>query len=528
MPTVEQLQSALINAHKAGDTVAAKKLADAITQLMQAKSKEPDDVTVGESARDVARALAQGVSFGTAEELEAAARSLVGPETYEEEVSKIRGEIGAFRERNPLAAYGLEIAGSIPSGLGVARAVSTGLTKAPKIASLLAEGAVTGGLYGAGSTAGGVEERLKGAAIGGLLGGAGTAAIGTALPKVSAAAQRLIDEGVPLTLGQSMGGLPRAAEGFMELLPFARSVIEGAKQEAVEGFGRAAMNRALKPIGLEVSEGISGVQAFDEAFTAISNQYDEIIPKLMVENADQFAVSMRQGIKEAVEEQPSLWGPELAKFSGTVKNIFDKMPKAGKIEGSVLKDIESKLGREATKAFRGGDYSVSEALKSIQASFRQELAKQDKTGSAALKKVNEAYRDILPIEKAVAKAVSSGKLGQFTPKQLLSSMKQQSPRKAARGLAPEQEFVSSAEQIMGGKAAGSFAAPLTGSLAATEALKGNIRPLATLLASGVFSAPIYSKYGLPATRSLLQYTGGLGQNITPAISGLLAGSRVEE
>ena len=54
--------------------------------------------------------LPQGLSFGTADE-EAALRSLMGDETYAENLSDIRSEIKDFAEKNPKTALGLELVG---------------------------------------------------------------------------------------------------------------------------------------------------------------------------------------------------------------------------------------------------------------------------------------------------------------------------------------------------------------------------------------------------------------------------------
>ena len=73
----------------------------------------------------MARAVLQGLSFGTADEAEAALRSLMGDETYSENLSDIRSEIKDFAEKNPKTALGLELAGSLPTalagGAGLAR-----------------------------------------------------------------------------------------------------------------------------------------------------------------------------------------------------------------------------------------------------------------------------------------------------------------------------------------------------------------------------------------------------------------------
>ena len=65
-------------------------------------------------AKDYGRAAAQGVTFGFADELEAKVRSALDSDaSYEDVVQLVRADINDFRQRNPGAAFGTEIAASI-------------------------------------------------------------------------------------------------------------------------------------------------------------------------------------------------------------------------------------------------------------------------------------------------------------------------------------------------------------------------------------------------------------------------------
>ena len=118
-------------------------------------------------AGNLARAIGQGITFGFGDELEARFRALTGDRSYDEEVADIRESIEQFRETNPVAAYGSEIVGSIPTGLGLAGlALRGGLRGAAKI------GALEGSIYGVGEGEG-VEGTATSAALGAGLGAAG-------------------------------------------------------------------------------------------------------------------------------------------------------------------------------------------------------------------------------------------------------------------------------------------------------------------------------------------------------------------
>ena len=135
------------------------------------------------------RAGLQGVSFGFADELEAMARAATSDRTYQQEVKDIREDIEQFRETNPVAAYGTEIAGAIPTGIGLGigllrAGIGTGIRGAAKL------GAIEGGIYGAGEGEG-VEGTIKTAAIGTGIGAVGGAAGEKVVQAATPAAKRI-------------------------------------------------------------------------------------------------------------------------------------------------------------------------------------------------------------------------------------------------------------------------------------------------------------------------------------------------
>ena len=135
------------------------------------------DTGVESSQKDIratVRNVMQGVSFGTADELEAALRSAFGDQTYAENIAMIRDEMKTYSANNPEAAATQELVGAIMT--------PATLLKAPKYIerlSPLARGSVKGGtggfVYGVGSAEGGLGERteegLVSAGVGILIGG---------------------------------------------------------------------------------------------------------------------------------------------------------------------------------------------------------------------------------------------------------------------------------------------------------------------------------------------------------------------
>ncbi len=124
---------------------------------------------------DAARALAQGATFGYADELAAAANTLpvVGSgKSYTENLAAEK----ARNEQIPGAIkYPGEIAGAVGSTIAAApataaAATATGLAKLPGIVRSILGGAAAGGAFGSGNAEPG--QRLEGAGEGALIGGA--------------------------------------------------------------------------------------------------------------------------------------------------------------------------------------------------------------------------------------------------------------------------------------------------------------------------------------------------------------------
>lgn len=130
-----------------------------------------------------ARAVAQGVSFGLADELEAAVRTgaISGPE-YERQRNMLREQQKRFGQDAPIIKTGLEIGGSLIAPLGMARQISrlAPATQSAVIGETLlgqaGRGTAIGAATGAASGYGFAEkdagsEALVGGIFGGVLGG---------------------------------------------------------------------------------------------------------------------------------------------------------------------------------------------------------------------------------------------------------------------------------------------------------------------------------------------------------------------
>lgn len=185
---IEKAKRALVNAHKAGDTAAATKLAKAI------KAKQGSS---GQSkVSGAVDAFTQGASFGFGDELTALEAGILGKtpdgkwfdysksfgERYDDALAAERGQQGDFREENPALSIAAEIAGGVATAGGLAKQGATLVGKTAgrdigaRVGAGMAEGAAYGTAYGTGNADDG--KRLEGAIDGAKLG----AAFGGMLP----------------------------------------------------------------------------------------------------------------------------------------------------------------------------------------------------------------------------------------------------------------------------------------------------------------------------------------------------------
>lgn len=195
-------------------------------------------------------AIGQGAMMGFGDEAEALARSLFGKETYSEAVQDVRDKLAAYREDRPVESMGMELAGGLATGIAGAGRTLVGRGIAKATGSAIGQGL----LSGAGSAEGGVENRLKGAAIGGgaaialpVVGKAivskvpGASAAGQVIGRGASAVQRAIAN---VAERSGLGGVARAVE------PLDMQRIQREAAEALPGgAGARGVTTASMPTG---------------------------------------------------------------------------------------------------------------------------------------------------------------------------------------------------------------------------------------------------------------------------------------
>lgn len=176
-----------------------------IKALEAARARAAEQQAKVEAApRERTRTAAQGLTLGTADEIEAGLRSLFGNRPYEDVLNEIRGSLKAYQEARPIEALAAEAGGAVIPAVGAALlAPFTGgastAAVAPTLGRLATMGALEGAAYAFGTGEGGFAERAArvpgGAvtgAIGGTVAGGVTRAAGGAVNALTDAARRVI------------------------------------------------------------------------------------------------------------------------------------------------------------------------------------------------------------------------------------------------------------------------------------------------------------------------------------------------
>jgi len=224
----------------------------------------------------IGRSMLQGLTFGFADEAEAAmrARATSGPR-YEQELARVRAGIKQYEEQYPVRAFAGEATGSLlPTVAGIFAAPFTGGTSAamtaaragqqaakiPGLASMVTRGAgtgaATGALTGAGTAQGGLEDRVLGATIGGVTGGTlgattpvVTSAVGSGARRVGEATG-LVRQQDPLNKAQEILARKIAQEGMTPEQLAARQAETvrrlGARDETLADIGGEGMRRLAR------------------------------------------------------------------------------------------------------------------------------------------------------------------------------------------------------------------------------------------------------------------------------------------
>lgn len=510
MATLEQLSSALRNAHAAGDVNAARALAGAIKAAQGAAPPSVyDNPNVKKLTGSVQRpetydesSFAQNTSgvnegianmLGTPVDLANAflvnpamqgANALFGtdfqpsqqPFLGSDSIKQMMGQSIKAPTTDPGKQFSRRVfqefgQAAIPVGALASRA-------AQPLRMLASEGALT---LGSGLGAATAQQVAPGSMIAELAGqgiGAGSVAglsrLGrravtpmTVAPERRAMVNTLQQEGVELSAGQTTGN---------KGLQYAESELGGTRAAALtdrqgEQFTRAALRRA----GINANRATPDV--VDDAFTDIGQQFDDLAAR----NTLQIDGQLRNELQQAVGNYEILVPPAMQ--SPLIRRIVDEFiaPQNVAVSGQGYQAARSRLERMARTST---DPQLSMALRDIRTALddamERTLAMTNPQAAGRWREARRRYRNLLVIEDAIGRAGESAALGIITPANLRSATQRQGKRAYVRGRGEFAELARAGTAMM---------SPLPQSGTAPRTAVRNLGSALPAVAGAMFGSP---------------------------------------
>ena len=460
---ISQLERALINADKAGDSAAATRLAQEIQSMRQAPKEDSIGRQLGLTARSaiegpieaigvfsnpIAYAMNKaGMNVPYAAETGSALADMAGLPTPETKTEKI-------------ANFGSNLLSGIGSQAAIAR-------QGAKVTSGFANDLMK---YLAGQPIQSSTDRIR--------------------QSVSPAVRTMLNEGVTPTPGQIIGGTAKRAEEAARSVPLLGDAIAKAQTRGIEQFNKAAINRALAPIGESIDD--VGYGAVAKAQSTISQAYDDLLPKLNVVSDDVFVndvVRISDSAKEMV--------PARAKQLGTViDDIISKFDSSGKMTSEAMKTIDSKIGRLASDGMKSMDMDqqqLGRAALALQGALRSMVERANPEKAGQLQKINQSYANLLRVENAAARQGAKG--GIFTPNQLEAATRAMDSslrkRASAQGKALMQDLATAGDEVITNKlpSSGTFERTIFNAGALGAGYIDPSIPVSLLAGAGLYTKP---------------------------------------
>ena len=293
-----------------------------------------------------------------------------------------------------------------------------------------------------------------GALIGTGLGALGNSVANVVSPKLAAAQQYLVDQGVPLTPGQMFGGTLKSIEDKLTSVPVFGEMIKSAQGRSTSGLNTAAYNQVLAPLkeaGFPVSiPNTAGRDAVDSISTQVSDAYNALIPKLSL-TADSTLTGELNSLKQMATT--GLAAPQAARFNSIMQNTVDQNFVNGTSQGKFLQGMLSDLGKQIKGYASDPSFEnrqLADALKTVDQTIQSGLARSNPGFASTLSGINAAFANLARVQTAAGGVGASN--GVFSANQLAAAVRGGDStvrhNAYARGNALMQELSDSGKDIL--------------------------------------------------------------------------------
>lgn len=378
-------------------------------------------------------------------------------------IGTLEKELAPDQEAHPNAVAIGDFGGSmaIPGGgVGLGAKIVGGMSG--RVAGNALKAGLSGGLSGLlqpGSDENYWTEKAEQGAAGSVAGLTGNALLGWAGRKAGQfvlplkdAVKKLMNEGVELTPGQMKGGVAKALEDKAMSVPITGDAIKTARRRGIEQFNRAAMNRALGEVGLQLPPGVNaGHDAIEMTQTALNNEYDRVLTGVRL-HADPTYQADIANLRSLVGEMPP---DRVAQFDNIYRNrVAQRLGNQMNMDGATFKQVESELTMLANGFRRSrdvADQQLGSALNEVKASLRDALERSNPGKRAEIAAANRGYAMLSRVEEASMRRVNGD--GVFSPADLWQAIRTDATRSGrrkafARGDAMMQDLANAGQTVL--------------------------------------------------------------------------------
>ena len=298
-----------------------------------------------------------------------------------------------------------------------------------------------------------------------------------------------------------------------------------------EGFNRAAVLEALKPLGqgrrLNARfKNLDGVRLIDKAHKTLQTEYGRLLPKLKINDATELSANLDKILKNIDEDL------EKQTIIAIKKHIVSQIQDGG-LSGQNIKKAQQFLREDITRLRTANptrdSLRLADELDAVRGALMDAVRKDNPKNAAKLAKLDEAYGNFVIIENASARTVKNEV---FTPADVMSAARagpKSQRRRFARGQARMQRFGREMEDLIGSRVPDSGTVSrmgsvqlMTGGGLGTTIYDPSLAPVAGgVLATNLIGGPVaYSRLGVPVARNIV----GAGPSAARAAVPVLAGT----
>jgi hypothetical protein len=339
-------------------------------------------------------------------------------------------QYAALRNERPLAVLGGEIVGSLAgtAGLG-ALAREAAKRAAPRLLGggrtaqfgrNLATDIAYSGAYGGMSGQGALESAVEGG-VGSIFGQGVGRVLGGAVSgvNVSPAVDYLRSRNIPLTTGQTLGGMADRVEQRAMSIPLVGDMIRNRRIDGIEAFNQTALNDAGAPIGARPNA--IGQEGLDQLGQSVSDAYTNATAGTSVPIDPQ----MMQDLSAAARAARMLPPDYQPRFEQVMDNRVQPAVMSGQMTGEQFQQARRGLAgsrASASGAAPGFEQEYREALTLAEDALTNQMMRGGGAETVSrLSAANAANRNFRTVENAAERNIGGTNTDMpfvFTPNQL--------------------------------------------------------------------------------------------------------------